>query len=163
MHFQVRRATSDDCRLYFEWANDPIVRQNSINQAAIPWENHWRWFAHKLKDEHTYLYLVYLKNQAIGQVRFDIRHSEAIINYSVAASFRGKGLSKPLLHNAMHQLQEEATQQIRHFKALVKPENTPSVKVFEKLDFIQKEKEEIQGEDYLIFYHKFVSSTSFSK
>ncbi len=160
MHFQVRRATSDDCRLYFEWANDPVVRHNSINQAPIPWENHQQWFTRKLEDEHTYLYLVYLKNQAVGQVRFDIRHSEAIINYSMAEAFRGKGLSKPLLQNTMHQLQEESTQQIRHFKALVKPENIPSVKVFEKLDFTQ---EEIQGEDYLVFYHKFVSSTSFSK
>jgi hypothetical protein len=35
-----KKASLDDMRLYFEWANDSIVREQSYNSGTIDLENH---------------------------------------------------------------------------------------------------------------------------
>src|SRR5207253_11507460 len=39
-----------DCRLLWEWANEPAVRAVSFNPEPIPWDQHQQWFAAKLND-----------------------------------------------------------------------------------------------------------------
>ncbi|MGH9508910.1 MAG: UDP-2,4-diacetamido-2,4,6-trideoxy-beta-L-altropyranose hydrolase, partial [Terriglobales bacterium] len=47
---RLRRATEQDCRLLWEWANDPDTRANSFSSELIPWDDHQRWFRAKLSD-----------------------------------------------------------------------------------------------------------------
>ena len=35
----IRKATETDSKLYFQWANDPETRANSINTSEIEWKD----------------------------------------------------------------------------------------------------------------------------
>ncbi len=54
----IRKTEHSDIKIYFNWANDKIVRDNSFHNEPIFWETHRRWFKRKLGDENSYLYVV---------------------------------------------------------------------------------------------------------
>ena len=134
LHISLRPATAADCRQYFDWANDPAVRQQSYNSDPIPYEQHQRWFAAKLADPAETLYLLSYDNQPLGQVRFSTAGEEAVISYALAAPFRGRGLAAPMLERAIAQLATERPA-LRRLLGYVKNSNEASGRVFAALDF----------------------------
>ena len=97
----IRKACTSDCELYWDWVNDPEVRQNAFNSKIITWKEHQEWFKSKLDDSATTLYLVESILGPIGQVRFDGSGQNHIISYSIGRQFRGIGLGKRLLASAI--------------------------------------------------------------
>jgi UDP-2,4-diacetamido-2,4,6-trideoxy-beta-L-altropyranose hydrolase len=98
----LRRATSDDMMLYFEWANDPDVRKNSFSQEPIALDAHRSWFAKKLSDDNAALYVMEVGGIAAGQIRFDMVAEEvnerlAEIDFSLDHKFRGQGFGATIL------------------------------------------------------------------
>ena len=45
-----RKAQIDDLQLYFNWVNDPIVREQSYNSDIIDFLNHSQWFKKTIND-----------------------------------------------------------------------------------------------------------------
>ena len=131
---RVRRATAADAALYFSWANDPAVRANAIEAAPIAWAGHLAWFARRLADPDTYLYLFAEAGQFVGQVRVEFSGAEGLIDYSVAAEWRGRGRGLALLRRALTELRRERPGAWR-LRAEVKTTNPASARVFERLDF----------------------------
>jgi RimJ/RimL family protein N-acetyltransferase len=126
----LRQATIADAQLLFDWANDKDVRRNAIHSEAIEWENHLKWLSAKLNTS-TKLFILEYNGEAAGQIRFDWSEEEQgwMVDYSVSESFRGKGLGKRLIEAGIAKLN------LYPVLAFVKPENTPSIKVFEALSF----------------------------
>ncbi len=146
-----RPARAADLMLYFDWANDPGVRQQSLTRASIPLESHQQWFLSKLESDSSRLYLFFADSQPIGQVRFELEGARAVINYSLATEARGKGYGKKMLSRAMELLQEDPDFKVQEFYGIVKKENIPSKKVFERLHFEVKEEKLIQGVPCLVY------------
>ena len=46
-----RKATLKDMRLYYNWANEPKVRKNSLNNKYISWNFHKKWFKKKIQSK----------------------------------------------------------------------------------------------------------------
>jgi spore coat polysaccharide biosynthesis predicted glycosyltransferase SpsG/L-amino acid N-acyltransferase YncA len=137
LHIRLRKATTNDCRRYFDWANDPAVRQQSFSSEPIPYEQHERWFAAKLADPAEHLYLLSLDGQPMGQVRFSLtgeRGETAIISYALAAPFRGRGLAAPMLERAIAQLAADQPT-VQQLLGYVKNTNEASRRVFTSLEF----------------------------
>ena len=147
---EIRRAALDDLMTYFHWANDPVVRANSINTKPIPLENHKMWFTARLNDRNTRFYICLKNGAAIGQVRLDLKEEYALINYSVDQKFRGQGLGTHILKLSMEEFRKERTN--KGFIGKVQLSNRASSRVFEKLGFQEKEKEVINGATYHVFY-----------
>ena len=118
--------------LYYEWANDEGVRNNSINKSSISWRKHVEWFNNKLADNNSYLFLVLIEGIPIGQVRFDDEGDYYRIDYSIAKQFRGKNLGKKLLELAINKLKNKSQKQLI---GEVLPNNIASSKIFEELGF----------------------------
>jgi len=140
LHIRLRKATADDCHRYFDWANDPAVRQQSFSSEPIPYEQHERWFAAKLADPAECLYLLSLDEQPMGQVRFSLtgeRGETAIISYALAAPFRGRGLAAPMLERAMAQLAADQPT-VQQLLGYVKNTNEASRRVFTALEFFAR-------------------------
>jgi len=130
-----RAAQLEDCDLYFEWANEPTTRAQSFSQAAIPYESHVQWFQSKYNSATSLLWVATYQHHDIGQIRFDIKAPEAIISFSLAPAFRGRGLGNLMLEKG-----------IQKFRGLfpnytlvgyVKHENVASNKAFQNLGFKQ--------------------------
>lgn len=97
-----RKAKIEDSKIYFDWANDTTVREQSYNSNAIVWGNHNNWFTAKMNDT-TCLMLVFQdeQNNNIGQVRIQKENdTNALIGLSVDSEHRGKGYAKEMLQSA---------------------------------------------------------------
>lgn len=130
-----KEASLADMRLYFEWANDSIVREQSYNSGTIDLENHESWFRSKLSDNScTMLIFENEENLKIGQIRIQKESdSDALIGMSIALQHRGKSYGKEMLEMATFfflQLNPNFT-----INAFIKETNLSSKYVFEKAGF----------------------------
>ncbi len=133
-HLKMRMATLADTDLYYKWANDPLVRNNSYQKGEIDYHQHVNWFTHKLNSPNCFFYLfLNEENVAVGQVRIDITDNEVIIGISIDEKFRGKGLGTEMLERSCEAYGTKfpGTEII----AYIKKENTASVNQFIKAGF----------------------------
>lgn len=148
---KARKATSNDAKLLFEWANELGVRSASLNQDPIQWEAHEKWLTAKLENEEECYFLIVenLDGKPVGTVRFDGNHGDWKVNYSISKEWRGKGLGSKVLRVAIHHLLVE--RKCRSISAVVKTDNFSSLRVFEKLGFSN----EISGDNGTVLFKFF--------
>ncbi len=131
MELMIRRATQDDCVKVFELSNDPIVRENAINQEEIIFEEHVEWFRNKITSPDCEFFIV--ENDLgdfIGQVRFDKMAEDVFISISVSADFKGKRLGTRIINLATEKTSFGC------IVSKVKKSNIPSFKAFQKAGYV---------------------------
>lgn len=132
---KLRPTTIEDLELYWHWVNDPVVRQNSINQAVVPLEDHQRWFQSRLAADSTVMYVAQLNGKPVGQIRFDRNADDQwMIGFSIDESFRGCGLGTPLIDLGVKEIRKHSSLPI---VALVKNANQASLACFVSNGFQQ--------------------------
>lgn len=129
----MREVASGDVNILFEWANDPDVRRNSYNSAAIPFEDHQAWFFKKLADDSSSIFIFEYKNNPVGMVRFDVG-DEIIISYLLDKKFRGRSWGVQVLSQAINAIQEQVGKD-RKIVGFVKEDNHGSNHIFAKIGF----------------------------
>ena len=131
---KITRATIDDMLDLFELANDPEVRKNSFNQEKIDLETHKKWFNNRVDNDDFLLLVARNGVNFIGSVRFekDI-DNKFIISIQIHKNFRGKGLGKKLLQNAIKKLFNHKENPI--IIAKIKSNNLSSIKIFSDSNF----------------------------
>jgi UDP-2,4-diacetamido-2,4,6-trideoxy-beta-L-altropyranose hydrolase len=144
---KLRRADSGDSRLLWEWANDSDVRESAFSSEPIPWDAHQLWFAKKLAAPASAVFVA--RNGAgtpIGQIRFDWNEQgETEIDVSVSAAARRGGLGSALIRAGVDEML--TTTSVNVFHALVKKNNLPSLRAFEKAGFRRSELETVRGQE----------------
>jgi RimJ/RimL family protein N-acetyltransferase len=131
---KLRPVSNGDCRLIWQWANDPEVRAVSFSSDSIPFENHVKWFEAKLNDPNCCFYVAENRqHESVGQVRFDIKGKHAVISISLDRKFRSQGYGSKLIQLASQKILEVSNVAVIH--AYVKKENLVSLKAFQKVGF----------------------------
>jgi RimJ/RimL family protein N-acetyltransferase len=131
-----RKAKANDVDLYFNWANDKDVRQNSFDDGQILYGNHLNWFKLKLTSEKTQLYIFEVLDKPVGQVRIDLVDGYWEIDYSVDACYRGLGVGKAMITQL---IEKSFNLDLKlPLRAIVKSLNIASQRVFEQLGFSKK-------------------------
>jgi UDP-2,4-diacetamido-2,4,6-trideoxy-beta-L-altropyranose hydrolase len=142
---RLRRARPKDCELLYTWVNDPEVRANSFSSEVISRERHEEWFRKKLADSNAILYLVIDPDESpIGQVRYDVEGSRALISISLGAGFRGKGYGGKCLSLAVEELFRSTSATV--IDAYVKPANETSLQMFLKAGFRRQQSTVVAGQ-----------------
>ena len=132
LHF--RFATEQDVDLYYEWANDVEVRQNSFIQEKISYANHVSWFNSKLQSSVCKFYLfLNSADENIGQIRIDKSNNETLIGISIDKNHRGKGYATEMLLMACKDYLTKQPNSI--ITAYIKKENEASLKSFKSAGF----------------------------
>lgn len=134
----LRKAELADIDMYYNWANDPVVRSNSFNTEQIPYEDHVIWFNEAIKRDDVALFVLMDDDMPVGQIRINISDAVAEISYSIASEFRGKGYGGKIVSLLIERIREEMPK-IKTVSARVKPDNLASMKVFEKIGFKRRE------------------------
>lgn len=93
----IRYANKGDLELLFNWANDPIVRQNSFSTDVISIEEHKLWFDNMLNRSDAKQYIYMNEDIPIGQAKVRVEGNIAEIGYSIAQEYRGNGYGSKLL------------------------------------------------------------------
>jgi RimJ/RimL family protein N-acetyltransferase len=141
----LREATKQDLTLLFRWANDSAVRLSSLSPEPIDWEDHIAWLTKKLLDPSCHIFIA--SNTAgdpVGQIRFDLQdNGSAAIDVHIAQESRGQGYGTSLIVEGTDRL--FCTTDIRIVHAYQRPDNTASVRVFEKAGFSSEGEIELKG------------------
>jgi len=141
---RLRRVGKDNCRLLWEWANDPDVRAVSFSSEPIPWEQHVKWFNSKLNDPRCIFYIAVNSDDVpVGQIRYDTEDNKAVVSISIDRKFRGKGYGSRLVWLASRRLFDVSNVDTIH--AYVKQGNEASVGTFVKAGFREVETGMIHG------------------
>ena len=128
-HLFLRKAADEDIDLLFRWANDSAVRKNSFNSNHIAYEAHRAWFNNILNTDDIIQYIMMDGNIPVGQIRLNIENDDAIISYSIALEYRGKGYGHAIIRLAEDEIKTKHTN-IKRMVANVKPDNIASNKLF---------------------------------
>lgn len=135
---KLRRATRNDCRLIWQWANDPDVRAGSFSPEPIVYEDHVKWYETKLNDADCWIYIAddaadSSHLTAVGQIRFDLKSQGAVISISLDRKFRGQGRGARIIELASRTFlgSSDATK----IHAYVKKDNPASLAAFKKAGF----------------------------
>ena len=130
----LRQLKVSDKQITFEWANDPITRENSLNSEPIVFEQHSKWFDSKIKDKSAHYFVCEVDSKSAGLIRFDFNEDERafIVGITIDKDFRGRKLATPFLKNACKILLGFFNEQII---AYIKTDNITSKKAFEKAGF----------------------------
>lgn len=130
----LRKATSEDCDLLYNWRNEKECRENSLNTDEVPYETHCAWFDRRMQDKDTLIYIGMVGKQCVGMVRLDIEGVIGKISYSIDCNFRGQGLGVCLLQTLENE--DEVQERISLLHAEVKKTNPASMRCFEKLGYV---------------------------
>ncbi|HEX3049196.1 MAG TPA: GNAT family N-acetyltransferase, partial [Aggregatilineaceae bacterium] len=140
----LRPAQESDCRMIWEWANDPGTRANSFSSDPIPWETHVRWFENQLRDA-TKMLLIASQGErgAIGQVRFAIDAPEATISVAVDSQWRGQGYGSKLIFRASQRVFQTTSVQLIY--AYIKTDNPASRRAFAQAGYVDQGETTVAG------------------
>jgi RimJ/RimL family protein N-acetyltransferase len=124
----VRKATADDASDLLAWRNDPQTRAMSRTTEPVEAADHARWFQRTLEDSASTLLIGEDGGRKVGMVRL-VRGEETEVSINLNPAVRGRGLARQLLALA---LAEERGAVL----AVIKPENLPSIRLFEGAGFV---------------------------
>jgi RimJ/RimL family protein N-acetyltransferase len=129
----LRKATTWDEKMLFEWANDPIARKSSFNKTLITLDEHHRWFQSKLNDSNNLIWIFEIDRSSTGFVRLEKNSSDILLSYFIMAESRGKGLAATMLKMAI--VETHTYWQDVVFVAHCLPENIASRRALEGAGF----------------------------
>ncbi len=93
-------ADINSAHLIYQWANDPIARENSYKKESIKYSDHLLWFEEKISSGRSMFYIFSNEEgQKTGFIRLDLNKidNKAIISIVVDINYRGKGYAKQML------------------------------------------------------------------
>ncbi|WP_232420767.1 GNAT family N-acetyltransferase [Leptospira vanthielii] len=137
LHLSVRKATEDDCKLLFDWANEPEVRKASFSTEKIEWSGHTNWFFQKLKNPNSLILIFEADGSPAGLIRFDkdTEQNYFLISFLLDEKFRGMSLGTTLISEGLAYLSSGQQGPIVCV-GFVKKENVASQRAFYKNEFL---------------------------
>jgi UDP-2,4-diacetamido-2,4,6-trideoxy-beta-L-altropyranose hydrolase len=151
--FYLRKAKTFDAKSIYSLSNEKLVRTNSINQNPISWKEHLKWYDKKIHQKNYDFFVAYNYKNFVGQIRFEIESSLAVISVSLAKNFRGKGLSSKIISEGS-KLVFLNRKNVKKIFAYIKPENNSSLKAFIKSGYGFLRKDEIDKQHFDVYVLK---------
>ena len=131
----LRLVTTEDVEDLFNWINHPLSRKNSFRSTPITWDEHKKWFAERLADSLTTIYILCSdKKEKLGSVRFEEKKDSIRISVMLNPDFIGKKLGSELIRHGMERYIQEK-QPVQPVLAEIKGDNLPSKKAFLRAGF----------------------------
>lgn len=145
-------ATERHVKEYWRINNDPSVRAVSFSAESIPWETHLAWYERSLESSQRKLYVTVELERVVAVSRMDILEESAEISLAVEPSCHGRGIGVWTIQQTGSAF-KEAHPSIKKVRALVKAENIPSRRTFEKAGYtLSDTAESVEGETVLAYW-----------
>lgn len=139
--FILRQASLDDSADVLLWRNDPLTVKMSICKQEVRLAEHEEWFASTLNGEACVHVIGEItgpdrKTQKIGVCRFDLQeNNQWTVSINTNPAFRRIGKSEEFLRRAITYLGAAVRSNEGTMVAVVREENTASVKIFRRNGF----------------------------
>jgi RimJ/RimL family protein N-acetyltransferase len=129
----LRAATHADAALLLEWRNDADVVRFSLTGRTVGASQHASWLAARLARPTQRLWIAEEGREPVGQVRVDLEDATGTVSIAVAATHRGRGVGTKILRALV--IEMEADPEVGTLLAMVHPDNSASLRAFERLGF----------------------------
>jgi UDP-2,4-diacetamido-2,4,6-trideoxy-beta-L-altropyranose hydrolase len=94
----IRSAKKSDCRNMWIWRNHPIARRRSLSNNRISYNTHKTWFQKSMSDKCRKIFIVEnASSHLIGQVRFNIIDTRAVISVNLNPKYYNKGFGSQVI------------------------------------------------------------------
>lgn len=131
-------ASNKDVLTIYYLRNEKEARRNSLDYSKIKLLEHFKWFVRNKKNKSEIIYIVKISRKKIGYLRIRINGECGEISYCIGKRWRNKGYGTQTI-KLIENLNIPLISQVR---AIVKKDNTASMKVFKKLQYSEKNMEE---------------------
>lgn len=132
---RVRKATMDDALNLWAWRNEPVARQMARDTRPVPLESHYRWLDATLASPDRVLLVGDAFGESAGTIRLDFYGDVAEISINIARPLRRRKLGTAFLRQGLSYV--AAHTDCGHIRALVRPENAASRRLFESCGYIE--------------------------
>jgi len=138
MKISLRRVDFSDIEFLWYLRNQFDVRKYSKKMRKIPWEEHIEWILPIIlrTSGDNEIFIIQKSGKPIGQIR--IYYKTFDIAISILKEFRGKGIATKTLGMVIKKIRNQ--KKAKYLMAQINKNNSPSIKLFEKLGFEFKQK-----------------------
>lgn len=133
---EITPVSQDDCQQVLCIANDPAVRATAFSTASIAQEEHEYWFARRLTLPFSPFYIVRLRGEVLGYMRFDAEADCHIATVAVVPRYRDLGLGRELISRCCVLAANEGVGSVH---AWIKEDNICSMRAFLAAGFCKKQ------------------------
>jgi spore coat polysaccharide biosynthesis protein SpsF len=144
---KIELATPKDSRKVWEIRNHPNIRNNSLDNSEIDWEDHNKWFNQKYFIQRSgFCFVLKLEGSVAGYIRFDYKENKDayLVSIAIDPSHQGKGLGGILLRQSAKLMDPN-----KKIVAEILINNEISLKMFQKNNFTIIEQDD---DKYLLEY-----------
>ena len=125
----LREVKKSDWKVLLEWRNDKITRQNSFNSDLVSVSEHKKYIKNTITNPNRTLLILEYNQIPVGTIREDrLENDELELSYTISPIYRGKKISQIMM--SLYLIERKGS-----FLCEIKEENTPSIKMIEKLGF----------------------------
>jgi RimJ/RimL family protein N-acetyltransferase len=125
----LREVKKSDWKVLLEWRNDKITRQNSFNSDLVSVSEHKKYIKNTITNPNRTLLILEYNQIPVGTIREDrLENDELELSYIISPIYRGKKISQIMM--SLYLIERKGS-----FLCEIKEENTPSIKMIEKLGF----------------------------
>jgi|TARA_B100001750_G_C15447929_1_gene567272 RimJ/RimL family protein N-acetyltransferase len=138
INFKIRKSNNNDQKLIWKWRNDPESRLMFFNTSVVSWEEHLEWYNEIESDKNKLCLVAENNGQLLAVSHFHKAGTSASISVNTNPDFRGQGHGYHLIRefsNVARKILE-----LKEINAVVKVNNTRSIKSFIKAGFKEIEK-----------------------
>ena len=139
--FNLKNYHDKNIMALFNWRNDKMARQNSLNKKIILFKDHKNWIKkNTIYNKKNRIYIFYLFNKPIGMCAILKKKKFYYLNYSIDRKYRNKGFSSIMLKMLIKKIKNYLNE--KNIYALVLTNNVASYNVLRRLNFfiLQKNK-----------------------
>ncbi len=145
----LRPATAADRDRVLAWSNEPTTRAMSFTGQPIQPAEHAAWFAARLRDPDSRLYLAEdAAGAPLGLVRFVRRGQRWELGISLAAAARGRGLGVAAIAAGLQRLRAECGPVA--VVARTRPENTAFRRAAARAGFVERGSGLVRGQTAVV-------------
>src|SRR5206468_4059883 len=115
-----------------------------LSSEPIPWETHLKWFATRVNAPgHLFYVAANSHDVLVGQIRYELAGTEAVVSVNLAKEARGRGYGAALIVRGSEQC--FADSKVNLIRAYIKPSNEASVRAFERAGYTDAGTTEVNG------------------
>lgn len=112
----LRRAGLADCERVYAYNAAPATRAVSGSHEPFSFDDHQRWYAERLVDAHTQMWIIEENTRPVGVVRIDAR-ADARISIALAAEAQGRSIGRRAVALACQQWAQPVTAEVHESNA----------------------------------------------
>ena len=130
----LRRVTPADSSSIYAWRNAEETRRYSLDQKAIPLEEHRKWLERALNDPKVALLVGECDEGPVGVVRYDIDDHRALASVYLVPGRQGQGLGTAMLRTGTRWMREHYPD-VMELRAAIKRDNAASLEAFSNASY----------------------------